>query len=126
MKKLILTITLFLLSAQSFGEVGDVYFCSMTQHYKVTESQVEEMELYKFNVGSGDYESTYLSNAAFLTFSWGDMNVPYYISDVEFKPIDTYTGSKYGFTVRLHEGNFYFSAIHKQFIRMVMAECELF
>ena len=121
MKKLILTIFFFLLSAQSFGEIGDVYFCNMTQHYKVTESQVEEMELYKFNVGSGDYESKYLSNSAFLTFSWGDMSVPYYISDVEYKPIDIYTGSKHGFTVRLHEGIFYFKAI-----RMVMAECEIF
>ena len=126
MKKLILTIFFFLLSAQSFGEVGDVFFCSMTKHHKVTESQVEEMELYKFNVGSGDYESKYLSNAAFLTFSWGDMSVPYYISDVEYKPTDNYTGSKYGFTVRLHEGIFYFNAIHENAIRMVMAECEIF
>ena len=122
MKKLILTITLFLLSAQSFGEVGDVYFCSMTQHHKVTESQVEEMELYKFNMGSSVDESKYNS----LTFSWGDMSVPYYISRVKHKPEDNYTGSSYGFTVQFQDGNFYFSAIHKKFIRLVIAECEIF
>lgn len=126
MKKLILTTFFLLLSAQSFGKVGDVYFCNMTQHHKVTESQVEEMELYKFNIGSGDYESKYLSNAAFLTFSWGDMSVPYYISDVKHKPEDNYSGSSYGFTVQFHEGSFYFSAIHKKFIRLVIAECEIF
>jgi hypothetical protein len=122
MKKLILTITLFLLSAQSYGEVGDVYFCSMTQHHKVTESQVEEMELYKFNMGSSVDESKYNS----LTFSWGDMSVPYYISRVKHKPEDNYTGSSYGFTVQFQDGNFYFSAIHKKFIRLVIAECEIF
>ena len=122
MKKLILTITLFLLSAQSYGEVGDVYFCSMTQHHKVTESQVEEMELYKFNMGSSVDESKYNS----LTFSWGDMSVPYYISRVKHKPEDNYTGSSYGFTVQFQDGNFYFSAIHKKIIRLVIAECEIF
>ena len=112
------------MSTQSFGKVGDVYFCSMTQHHKVTESQVEEMELYKFNMGSGVDESNY--NSSFLTFSWGEMSVPYYISRLEYMPIDTYNGSKDGFNVRLHEGIFYFSAIHKNFIRLVIAECEIF
>jgi hypothetical protein len=124
MKKLLLTLFFFLLSSQSFGKVGDVYFCSMTQHHKVTESQVEEMELYKFNMGSGIDESKY--NTPFLTFSWGDMSVPYYISRVKHKPEDNYTGSSYGFTVQFQDGNFYFSAIHKKFIRLVIAECEIF
>lgn len=124
MKKLILTIFFLLLSTQSFGKVGDVYFCNMTQHHKVTESQVEEMELYKFNMGSGVDESNY--NYPFLTFSWGEMSEPYYISDVKHKPEDNYSGSSYGFTVQFHEGSFYFSAIHKKFIRLVIAECEIF
>ena len=137
MKKLFVILLLSFFSTQSIAEVGDTYYCIMNQHIKLTDSGVEELKLERFKIKVKEYGMLKsMQNPAF-TFHWGEggkegsysnmiLNLEYEWDSIDYKTVETYSGSWKGQTVYYHDGNFYFAGMGKKHIKVVMAECEVF
>ena len=97
MKKTLLVIIFFLLSAQSFAKVSDIYYCEMTQAIELKEGKLINYipQKFKFTIESESMirfglDANYFKGSAFEVIEFSDNGEHFYGDNFEYSYGDFY------------------------------------
>ena len=97
MQKTILVLIFFLLSAQSFAKVGDVYYCEMTQAIELKEGKLVNYipQKFKFTIESDNkirfgLDTNYFRGSAFEVIEFSNNGEQFYGDNFKYSYGDFY------------------------------------
>ena len=124
MKKLLLLLTLSLISTQGLVEDSEVYYCDELQHLFIKKDTVEKYKLERFKFKK---ENDFITLTG-SSFGGEDNWIPYTQLDI----IDDYKGEifarnlEHSMTYTRDNGSFQYSHLNRGFIHIIFAKCEIF
>jgi len=124
MKKLLLLLTLSLISTQGLVEDSEVYYCDELQHLFIKQDTVKKYKLDRFKFKK---ENDFITLTG-SSFGGEDSWIPYTKLDI----IDDYKGEifarnlEHSMTYNRDNGSFQYSHLNQGFIHIIIAKCEIF